>query len=144
MNPTTPLFDRRLAYGIFRLTMGVNMLIHGAVRIFGPGVGAFAAGTEKAFTTTALPYGMVHSFLVFLPYAELILGASITVGFLTRWGLALGGLLMTALVFGTSLRSDWATVGLQMVYALLYYLLLANIGDDYFSLDRLFGKKGDV
>lgn len=144
MNSTTSLFDRRLAYGIFRLTMGVNVLIHGAGRIFGLGVGAFAAGTEKTFSTTALPYGMVHAFLVLLPYAELILGASITLGFLTRWGLTLGGLLMTALVFGTSLRSDWATVGLQMVYALLYYLLLANIGDDYFSLDRLFRKKGDV
>jgi thiosulfate dehydrogenase [quinone] large subunit len=87
---------------------------------------------------------MVHSFLVFLPYAELILGVLITVGLLTRWGLALGGLLMTALVFGTSLRSDWATVGLQMVYVLLYYLLLVNIGDNYFSLDRLFGNKGDA
>ena len=144
MNLTTPLFDRRLAYGIFRLTMGVNMLIHGAGRIFGPGVGAFATGAEKAFTTTSLPYGMVHGFLVFLPYAELILGLLVTVGLLTRWGLAFGGLLMTALVFGTSLRSDWTTVGLQMIYVVLYYLLLVNIGDDYFSLDRLFGNKSNA
>lgn len=144
MSATIPSLDRRLAYGIFRLSMGVNMLIHGAGRIFGPGVGGFASGTEKAFANTALPYSLVHGFLVFLPYAEAILGLLITVGLLTRWGLALGGLLMTALILGTSLRSDWTTVGLQMIYVLLYYLLLANIGENYFSLDWLLGKKGEA
>jgi thiosulfate dehydrogenase [quinone] large subunit len=144
MDSTTPLFDRRLAYGIFRLTMGVNMVIHGAGRIFGPGAGGFATAMEKGFTTTILPYGLVHNFLWFLPFAEAILGLLIMVGLLTRWGLALGGLLMTVLVIGTSLRSDWNTVFLQMFYVFLYYLLLAKIGENYFSLDTLFGKKSEA
>jgi len=44
---------------------------------------------------------------------------------------------MTALVFGTALRSDWSTVGMQMIYAITYYLLLTNLINDYFSLDNL-------
>jgi len=35
--------DRRLAYVIFRLTLGVNILIHGVGRRFGSGAEEFAA-----------------------------------------------------------------------------------------------------
>jgi thiosulfate dehydrogenase [quinone] large subunit len=77
-----------------------------------------------------------------LPFAEVIVGFSLTLGILTRWGLTLGGLLMTALVFGTALRSDWTTVGIQMIYALSYYLLLANLAENYFSLDTLLRRQG--
>jgi thiosulfate dehydrogenase [quinone] large subunit len=93
------------------------------------------------FIHTPLHYGLVHGFLVVVPFAEAIVGLSLTFGLLTRWGLTLGGLLMTALVFGTALRSDWTTVGIQMIYALVYYLLLANLDEDYFSLDTLLRKR---
>ncbi|MGO9275230.1 MAG: DoxX family protein [Terriglobia bacterium] len=133
--------DRKLAYGVFRLTMGINILIHGAVRIFGPGAGAFAAKTASEFADTPLPHGAVHLFLVALPFAEAILGAFITLGLLTRWALTLGGLLIAALVFGTALRSDFSTLGIQMIYAITYYLLLANLADDYFSIDTLLRRR---
>jgi thiosulfate dehydrogenase [quinone] large subunit len=141
MNVTASPLDRRLAYCVFRLTLGVNILIHGAGRILGPGAGAFANKTGSEFAGTPLPYVLVHSFLVVLPFAEAILGVAITLGLFSRWGLTLGGLLMTALVFGTALRNDWTTVGIQMVYALIYYLLLANLADNYFSLDAVFGRQ---
>ncbi len=141
MSATAPLLDRKLAYGVFRITLGINILIHGAGRIFGPGTGAFATKTASEFIGTALPYGLVHLFLMVLPWAEAILGALITLGLLTRWALTLGGLLIAALVFGTALRSDWNTVGIQMIYAITYYLLLANVADDFFSLDRLLWRR---
>jgi thiosulfate dehydrogenase [quinone] large subunit len=115
MNATVPSIDRKLAYGVFRLTLGINILIHGAGRIFGAGAGAFATKMGSDFINTPPPYGLVHSFLVLLPFAEAIVGVSLTLGILTRWGLTAGGLLMTALVFGTALRSDWTTVGIQMI-----------------------------
>jgi thiosulfate dehydrogenase [quinone] large subunit len=130
--------DRQLAYSIFRLTLGINILIHGAGRIFGPGAEAFANTTAVEFTKTPLPAGLVHAFLVVVPFAELILGALTTLGLFTRWALALGGLLIAALVFGTAMRSDWNTVGVQMIYAIAYYLLLANRSGNRFSLDSLF------
>jgi len=40
-------------------------------------------------------------------------------------------------VFGTALRSDWETLGIQMLYAIIYYLLLTGRMHDYFSLDTL-------
>lgn len=137
MSASDPLLDRKLAFGIFRITLGINILIHGAGRILGQGSGAFAAKTASEFTGTPLPPGLVHLFLGVLPFAESILGGLILLGLFTRWALTLGGLLIAALVFGTALRGDWNTVGIQMIYAITYYLLLANLGDDYFSLDRL-------
>lgn len=129
--------DRELAYAVFRLTLGINILVHGAGRIFGPGADAFAATTAVEFAKTPLPAGMVHTFLVVVPFAELVLGALTTLGLLTRWALTLGGLLITALVFGTAMRSDWNTVGFQMIYAITYYFLLVHRSSNRFSLDAL-------
>jgi thiosulfate dehydrogenase (quinone) large subunit len=133
----SPALDRQLAYLVFRLTLGINIFVHGAGRIFGPGVEAFATTTSAEFTKTALPHGLVYAFLIVLPFVELVLGALTTVGLFTRWNLALGGLLMTVLVFGTAMRSDWNTVGVQMIYAITYYLLLINRSANRFSLDAL-------
>jgi thiosulfate dehydrogenase (quinone) large subunit len=135
--------DRQLAYVVFRLTLGINILVHGAGRIFGPGAEAFASTTGAEFSKTALPAGLVYAFLVVLPFAELVLGALTTLGLFTRWTLALGGLMIMALVFGTAMRSDWNTVGVQMIYAITYYLLLVNRSENRFSVDALFfGKQG--
>jgi thiosulfate dehydrogenase [quinone] large subunit len=139
MTPTnnSTTLDRQLAYVVFRLTLGINILIHGAGRIFGPGADAFASTTGVEFSKTPLPAGMVHAFLIVVPFAELVLGALTTLGLLTRWTLTLGALLITALVFGTAIRSDWNTVSIQMIYAITYYLLLVNRSDNRFSLDAL-------
>lgn len=131
--------DRQLAYLVFRLTLGVNILVHGAGRIYGPGAEAFASTTAAEFSKTALPAGLVHAFLIVVPFAELVLGVLTTLGLFTRWALTLGGLMITALVFGTAMRSDWNTVGVQMIYALTYYFLLVHRSSNRFSLDHLLG-----
>jgi thiosulfate dehydrogenase [quinone] large subunit len=143
MSPTvqTSKLDRQLAYVVFRLTLGINILVHGAGRIFGPGAEGFATQTAVEFAKTPLPAGLVHAFLVAVPFAEAILGALTALGLLTRWALTLGGLLMTALVFGTAMRSDWTTVGVQMIYAITYYLLLANLADNRYSMDAWLPQK---
>lgn len=140
MSPTSDStsLDRQLAYAIFRLTLGINILVHGAGRIFGPGADAFATTRAAEFTKTALPAGMVHTFLFVVPFAELVLGTLTALGLFTRWSLTLGGLLIAALVFGTAMRSDWNTVGVQMIYAITYYLLLVNRASNRFAVDSLF------
>jgi thiosulfate dehydrogenase (quinone) large subunit len=132
--------DRQLAYFVFRLTLGINILVHGAGRIFGPGAEAFATTTTAEFSKTALPASLVHTFLLVLPFAELVLGALTTLGLFTRWALVLGGLMIATLVFGTAMRSDWNTVGVQMIYAITYYFLLVHRSSDRFSLDTLLEK----
>ena len=140
MNEGDAITDAQLAYAIFRVTLGINILIHGLGRILGPGAREFAAKTGAEFGGTPLPAGLVHLFLVVLPFAEATVGALVTLGLFTRWALAVGGLMITALVFGTALRSEWNTVGIQMIYAIVYYLLLANRRYDRFSLDGLVWK----
>jgi thiosulfate dehydrogenase (quinone) large subunit len=136
---SSPL-DGRLAYGVLRFTFGINILIHGVGRLFGAGAARFTAKTSNEFAGAPLPHGVVHAFLIVVPFAEAILGVLLILGLFTRWTLTLGGLLIAALVFGTSLRSDWNTVGIQMIYAIIYYLLLKNLADNYFSVDTLLAR----
>jgi len=141
MTPTaTPAaLDRQLAFAIFRLTLGINILALGAGRVFGPGAAAFASASVVEFNKTALPPAVVHAFFLVVPFAELLLGALTTLGLFTRWALALGGLLIALLVFGTVTRGDWNTVTVEMLYAVTYYLLLVSrSGNNRFSLDALF------
>ncbi|HME08793.1 MAG TPA: DoxX family protein [Bryobacteraceae bacterium] len=127
--------DRALAYAVFRFTLGVNILLHGLQRILG-GIDSFVQKTMPEFANAPLPGVLVHAFLVVLPVLELGLGLLITVGWLTRWALFFGGLMICALAMGTALRGDWNTLTQQMIYAIVYYLLLAHVGEDRFSVDR--------
>jgi hypothetical protein len=54
-----------------------------------------------------------------LPFTEFAMGALLVVGVFTRETLFAGGLLTIPLVFGTILRSEWATAG-GRCYSLLY------------------------
>lgn len=70
------------------------------------------SATVGQFSRAPLPEGLVRIFATALPFLESAVGFVILVGLWTRWGLVAGGLLLTALVFGTALRSDWATLGI--------------------------------
>ena len=130
--------DEALAYGILRLTLGVNIFLHGATRLFS-GVGGFVSATVEQLSRTPLPEASVRIFATALPFLEAAVGFAILIGLWTRRALAGGALLMAALVFWTALRSDWATLGIQMVYAVVYFLLLMFRAHDRFSLDRILG-----
>jgi thiosulfate dehydrogenase [quinone] large subunit len=142
MNQVTEMTDRQLAYVVFRLSLGVNILIHGYGRLFGPGAGTFASKTMTEFAVTPLPRSLTYVFLVTLPLVELMVGTLI--GLFTRAALTVGGFLITALIFGTALRSDWAAVGIQMIYSITYYLLLVNRSENRFSLYTLLLSKPAV
>jgi thiosulfate dehydrogenase [quinone] large subunit len=137
MNEVNVTVDAEIGYFLLRISLGINILVHGLVRIFGPGAGHFAASTSAEFTGTFLPSALTHLFLLVLPFAEAVLGLLILLGLFTRFALAAGALVISALIFGTALRSDWNTVGIQMIYALTYYLLLLHRRYDRFSIDRL-------
>ena len=146
MNSVTPenssiCLDRKLAYVVFRLSLGITVLIHGSDRIFGQGVESFASKTASQFTGTPLPASLTHAFLTILPFAEFTLGSLIVAGLFTRWALTLGGLVMTTLIFGTALRGEWPAIGTQLIYSIAYYFLLLHRADNGFSLDALLGRK---
>jgi uncharacterized membrane protein YphA (DoxX/SURF4 family) len=71
------------------------------------------------------------------PVVEAIIGACVLFGFQTRRALIAGSILMLVLTFGSTLRQDWPTVGIQLSYSVVYSLLLAAMQFNSYCLDRL-------
>lgn len=132
--PAPDLREKEVAYAIFRVSLGVNILLHGLVRLPHPVL--FANGMPPLFQGTLLPAAAAWGFGLVLPFLESAIGAALTLGWQTRWALRAGGLVMAALIAGTALRSDWHTLGIQVVYSVLYYLLHTALERNGFSLDR--------
>jgi thiosulfate dehydrogenase (quinone) large subunit len=127
-------FDAVLGYTVLRVAFGVDVLMHGVSRLIG-GVGHFAEPVIKQFAATILPEALVVPFVYAIPYIETCLGALVLIGLWTRWTLVGLGAMMTALIFGTALRQDWATVSTQLPYPVVLFLLLATIGWNTISID---------
>ena len=132
--------DRALACLLLRVTLGLNIALHGITRIFLSGVTQFVNATLTQFQNTVLPAWQVRAFATVVPYAELLIGVLLFAGLWTRWALSAGALLMTALIFGTALRSEWNLLFLQMFYSFLYFVLLMCRQYDSFSVDGLLRK----
>ena len=79
----------------------------------------------------------VYGFGYLLPIVEAIVGACVLFGFQTRRALISGSVLMLVLMFGSTLRQDWPTVGIQLTYSVVYSLLLAGIRLNSYCVDRL-------
>jgi thiosulfate dehydrogenase [quinone] large subunit len=132
--------DEALAYALLRLALGVNFFGHGFVRIVG-GVGNFAAGLVKGFEKTLLPTALVQPFALALPWAEALLGVLLILGLWSRPVLVGGSLLMMALTFGSSMQSNWDAVGSQLVYSVVFALLVFGLRFNTLSLDSLWAAR---
>jgi hypothetical protein len=75
----------------------------------------------------------VYGFGLVLPTVEAFIGAAVAIRFRTRVALSAG----TVLMFGTILRQDWATAGIQINYSFIYCLLLAGIQFDHYGADSI-------
>ena len=129
-----------LAYALLRVTLGLNICMHGVVRRTG-GLGNFAASLVAMFQKESLPVWAVYSFGCALPVLEAMVGGAVMMGLQTRRVLMAGMVLLLALTFGSTLRQDWQIVGLQLIYSLLYAVLLAGTQLDEYSIDRLLAWK---
>ena len=102
---------------VLRIGLGINMLMHGLVRI--PKLSSFADKMAEGFSQTLLPDVLVRSFLLVLPLAEFAAGVLILWGGRwTRLGFVAGSFILAALLFGTTLKEDWGTAGSQLVYVI--------------------------
>jgi len=126
--------NQQVAYAIFRVTLGLDIFMHGAMR-YVTGVGVWEANQAELFESTILPMVLVHGFLLALPLLEIIIGALTIVGYYTRVALIAGAVMILSLVFGTGIRQDWTTVGSQMLYAAYYYFLIAKFEDNWLAID---------
>ena len=130
-----------LGYAVFRLTLGVNFFMHGAVRIFSgmETYRGFAEGIVGGYADTILPRWLLVPFAWSLPPIELTIGLLLIVGLFTRWALVACGLTMAMLVFGKCLTQDWGVVSSQMIYAIVVFLLLVYEKHNAIALDSVVG-----
>jgi thiosulfate dehydrogenase (quinone) large subunit len=126
--------DKQLAYALLRLILGMNIAVHGLSRIY-TGVKPFAEGMVPLFAKTPLPPTSVYFYAASLPFAEAIIGLFVLFGVASRYAYVAGSLLILSLTFGSTLRQDWESAGLQLIYALLYAILLATREYNRFSID---------
>jgi thiosulfate dehydrogenase (quinone) large subunit len=136
--------NERLAYGLLRIVFGLNICFHGVSRLLG-GHEAFLAYLTKSMAHAVLiPKITVPVFAAVLPWVEALIGALLLLGLFTRGALIAGFLVMIVLMAGVTLAQDWATAGLQLIYCLIYFVLLSYLDRSYFSLDTLVRRSGQT
>lgn len=133
---------RECAFALLRITLGVIFLFYGVGKFMG-GIGNFVSGMNQHFSGK-LPAAMVVPLAYALPFCEVIAGALILFGLLTRVGLTISGLLLIGLTFGTVMLGDAATVAHNLQYALVNFVLLWFVDLNRYSLDGLFGRRNPV
>jgi thiosulfate dehydrogenase [quinone] large subunit len=123
-----------LAYTMFRLFMGLNMLLHGAVRL-GENYQIFIVWTQGVFADSWLPGWLVTLEARLIPGVEIIIGVMLLLGLKTRLALIAAFVLMATLVFGMNVVQNWELVSRHLIYVIAFYLLLTNLEYNEFSMD---------
>jgi thiosulfate dehydrogenase [quinone] large subunit len=127
------LSNDQLAFFLARITIGINLFIHGLIRI--PKLRAFVDYLVEEFQGTYLPEFLVSGFAYSLPFIEFIIGFMLILGLKTRFFAASGALLIAVLIFGSGVKEDWTGVGSQMIYAIFFFLLIKNLEHNALALD---------
>ncbi|RXJ98450.1 DoxX family protein [Arcobacter sp. CECT 8989] len=130
--------SKDLAYALLRLAMGVNMFVHGMVRL--PKLEGFNTWMVGYFQDTFLPDFLVSLLAYTIPFVELIVGALLILGLFTRQALLVGALLIVVLLFGACLKENWEWASFQMIYAIFFFMLSYFIELNKVSIDKLRGK----
>ena len=128
------LHHRSLAYALLRIAFGINFAGHGLVRIHN-GVENFAQSTAEHLAKSPLPHGMILGFSFAIPYLEAILGLALILGVFTRLSLILGAIFMMVLTIGVTSNQQWDVAGQQLVYSVVFFLLLYLIEHNTLAID---------
>jgi thiosulfate dehydrogenase [quinone] large subunit len=127
--------DKSLAYALLRIAFGVNFAGHGLIRIHN-GVDAFAATTAEHLAKSPLPHSLTLGFSYAIPFLEAILGLTLILGVFTRISLVCGAVFMMALTIGITANQQWDVASQQLIYSLVYFLLLYLIEHNALALDN--------
>jgi thiosulfate dehydrogenase [quinone] large subunit len=131
--------DKYLAYALFRIAFGVNFAGHGLIRIYN-GVGAFAATTAEHFAKSPLPHSLTFAFSYAIPFLEAVLGLTLILGVFTRISLVCGALFMMVLTIGVTANQQWDIASQQLLYSVVFFLLLYLIEHNALALDSALGR----
>ena len=137
------LADKSLAYALLRIAFGINFCGHGLIRIYN-GIGVFAATTAEHLAKSPLPHAFVLGFSDAIPVVEALLGVALIFGLFTRITLALGSVFMMALTIGVSANQQWDIAGQQLLYSVVFFLLLFLVDYNALAIDALLRRRSQV
>lgn len=126
--------EARWAYAIARIGLGINIALHGWVRI--PHFESFEAHLIKQFEGSFLNFQMIQFAAFGIVAAESVIGLMLLLGLFTRTALVAGGMLMWVLLFGVCLVQNWSAAGSQLVYLAFFCVLLASVRYNSFAIDN--------
>ncbi|HEY4356458.1 MAG TPA: MauE/DoxX family redox-associated membrane protein [Acidobacteriaceae bacterium] len=125
--------EQKQAYTALRVLTGFDFFGHGFARIaLGSHLAGFAQGMVKNMAGTPLPPGLVLAMGYVIPVVELGVGILLLLGVATRYALWAALLLMCVLMFGITLKQDWAIASQQLLYGFVLAALL--FGRERFDL----------
>jgi thiosulfate dehydrogenase [quinone] large subunit len=127
--------DKSLAYALLRIAFGVNFAGHGLIRIYN-GVGTFASTTAEHMARSPLPHGLTLNLSYAIPFLEAILGLTLILGVFTRISLACGAVFMMVLTIGVTANQQWDVASQQLIYSVVFFLLLYLIEHNSFAMDN--------
>ncbi|WP_129714270.1 DoxX family protein [Pedobacter sp. SYP-B3415] len=130
--------NKQLSYLFARLAFGTSFFGHGLVRV--PKLEAFSNGMLRQFEPSWLPELVVRPFSLALPWLELLSGALIIVGLLTRPALVLAGAVLVILIFGSSTIENWNAVSAQLGHMVFVVFLLYALHLNNYALDSIIKK----
>jgi thiosulfate dehydrogenase [quinone] large subunit len=128
---------KSLAYALLRIALGVNFAGHGLIRIYN-GVGSFAASTAEHLAKSPLPHSLAFGFSYVIPFLEAVLGLMLILGVFTRIALICGAVFMMALTIGVTSNQQWDIASQQLLYSVVFFLLLYLIEHNALALDGTF------
>lgn len=127
--------DKFLAYGLLRIAFGINFAGHGLIRIYN-GVGVFASSTAEHLAKSPLPHNIIVGIAYAIPFLEAILGLTLVLGVFTRISLVCGAVFMMVLTIGVTANQQWDVAGQQLVYSVIFFLLLYLIEHNGLAIDN--------
>jgi thiosulfate dehydrogenase (quinone) large subunit len=128
------LNNRQLAYALLRIALGVNFAGHGLIRIHN-GAATFAQTTAEHLAKSPLPQSLIYAFSYAIPFIEAILGLTLILGVFTRVSLIAGAVFMMTLTIGVTANQQWDLATQQLLYTVVFFVLLFLLEHNHFSLD---------
>ena len=126
--------DKSLAYALLRISLGINFAGHGLIRIHN-GIAAFAQTTAEHLAKSPLPSTLTYAFSYAIPFLEAILGLTLILGVFTRTSLVCGAVFMMLLTVGVTANQQWDLASQQLLYSVVFFLLLFFLDENNLSLD---------
>ena len=93
------IFRNRYLSFVFRIGLGVVFIVSGAGKL--PELAAFIEQVEDA---NILPHALARVYGTALPYVEIVIGALLILGLLSRFAAGIGGLAVLSFIIGNSTR----------------------------------------